>query len=77
MRGLIRSHDKARISPAQDRIIYDVDGQFYADAQGFDHHPRPNPLRDDGWLYSSFGLIWAQYGHTYLRAMDERRKGRR
>ncbi len=67
---LIRSRDKAWITPGVDRIIYDVGGQFDADAQVFDHHQRPNPLRDDGQPYSSFGLIWAQYGKDYLRAMD-------
>ncbi len=67
---LIRSRDKAWITPGDDRIIYDVGGQFDAAAQVFDHHQRPNPLREDGQPYSSFGLIWAQYGRDYLRAMD-------
>lgn len=67
---LIRSRDEAWITPGEDRIIYDVGGQFDADAQIFDHHQRPNPLREDGQPYSSFGLIWARYGHDYLRAMD-------
>lgn len=67
---LTRSRDKAWITPANDRIVYDVGGQFDAEAQIFDHHQRPNPLREDGQPYSSFGLIWAQYGHDYLRAMD-------
>ncbi len=67
---LVRSRDKAWISPGEDRIIYDVGGQFDAAAQIFDHHQRPNPLREDGQPYSSFGLVWAQYGRQYLRAMD-------
>lgn len=67
---LIRSRDKAWITPAEDRIIYDVGGQFDAAAQIFDHHQRPNPLRDDGQPYSSFGLIWAQYGRDYLKALE-------
>lgn len=68
--ALIRSRDKAWITPGSDRIIYDVGGQFDAAAQIFDHHQRPNPLRDDGQPYSSFGLIWAQYGRDYIAAMD-------
>ncbi|MCR8827659.1 MYG1 family protein [Pseudosulfitobacter koreensis] len=68
--ALIRSRDKAWITPGSDRIIYDVGGQFDAAAQIFDHHQRPNPLREDGQPYSSFGLIWAQYGRDYLAAMD-------
>ena len=67
---LVRSRDKAWISPAQSRIIYDVGGDFDAGAQIFDHHQRPNPLREDGQPYSSFGLIWAHYGRDYLAALD-------
>ena len=44
--ALIRSRDKAWVTPAKDRIIYDVGGDFNAAAQIFDHHQRPNPLRD-------------------------------
>ncbi|TDE34817.1 MYG1 family protein [Antarcticimicrobium sediminis] len=67
---IVRSRDKGWITPAEDRIIYDVGGEFDATAQIFDHHQRPNPLREDGQPYSSFGLIWAHYGRDYLRAMD-------
>ncbi|WP_372988583.1 MYG1 family protein [Sulfitobacter sp.] len=67
---LVRTRDKDWVTPAQDRIIYDVGGQFDADLQIFDHHQRPNPLRDNGQPLSAFGLIWAQYGRDYLRAMD-------
>lgn len=67
---LTRTRDKAWITPAADRIIYDVGGDFSAEAQIFDHHQRPNPLREDGQPYSSFGLVWAHYGRDYLRAMD-------
>lgn len=68
--AVIRSRDKAWITPQADRIIYDVGGEFDAAAQIFDHHQRPNPLRLDGQPYSSFGLIWAHYGRAYLHAMD-------
>lgn len=67
---MIRSRDKAWITPGAGRIIYDVGGQFDAGERIFDHHQRPNPLRENGQPYSSFGLIWAQYGRDYLRAMD-------
>jgi uncharacterized UPF0160 family protein len=67
---LVRSRDRAWITPDEGRIIYDVGGQFDAESRIFDHHQRPNPLRSDGQPYSSFGLIWAQYGHDYLRTMD-------
>lgn len=67
---LVRSRDAKWITPAAERIIYDVGGQFDPAAQVFDHYQRPNPLRKDGQPYSSFGLIWAHYGRDYLRAMD-------
>ena len=53
---LIRSRDAQQIEPAAGRIIYDVGGQFDAELGIFDHHQRPNPLRQDGQPYSSFGL---------------------
>lgn len=67
---IVRSRDKAWITPAADRIIYDVGGQFDVAGQIFDHHQRPNPLREDGQPYSSFGLVWAHYGRAYLKAME-------
>ena len=66
---VLRTRDKAWITPNADRIIYDVGGDFNANAQIFDHHQRPNPLRDDGQPFSSFGLIWAHFGRDYLKAM--------
>lgn len=65
---LVRSRDAAWITPAPDRIIYDVGRQFDPAAGIFDHHQLPGPLRADGQPYSSFGLIWAAYGRDYLRA---------
>ncbi|WP_417259468.1 MYG1 family protein [Celeribacter sp.] len=67
---VMRSRDRQWITPAADKIIYDVGGDYSAEAQIFDHHQRPNPLREDGQPYSSFGLIWAHYGRDYLTAMD-------
>lgn len=67
---VLRSRDRAALTPSAEKIIYDVGGAFDADAQIFDHHQRPGPLRIDGQPYSSFGLIWAHYGHAYLAAMD-------
>lgn len=67
---LIRTRDAEITSPGAGKIIYDV-GRDYDVEQGiFDHHQRPNPLREDGQPYSSFGLIWRHFGHEYLRALD-------
>ena len=67
---LRRTRDRDWITPAADKIIYDVGGDYNADAQIFDHHQRPGPLRPDDQPYSSFGLIWAHYGRDYLAALD-------
>ncbi len=66
---LQRSRDKQWVTPALDKIIYDVGGKYDGEAQIFDHHQRPGPMREDGQPYSSFGLIWAHYGRPYLAAM--------
>ncbi|MBO0345940.1 MYG1 family protein [Roseibium sp. CAU 1637] len=67
---LKRSRDRQLIAPAAEKIIFDVGGAFDAEAQIFDHHQRPGPLREDEQPFSSFGLIWAHYGRAYLAAMD-------
>lgn len=67
--ALMRSRAADWISPAPDRIIYDVGGKYDADLQIFDHHQRGAPLRPDGQPYSSFGLIWQHFGRAYLLAM--------
>ncbi|MBU2867226.1 MYG1 family protein [Pacificibacter marinus] len=66
---LLRTRDRQWITPGADKIIYDVGGAYDVAAQIFDHHQRPGPLRDDEQPYSSFGLIWAQYGRDYLAAL--------
>ncbi len=65
-----RTRDKAWIAPDEGRIICDVGGDFDAAAQIFNHHQRLNSLRENGQPYCSFGLIWAQYGRDYWRAVD-------
>jgi uncharacterized UPF0160 family protein len=58
------------LTPAADKIIYDVGGDYVADAQIYDHHQRPNPKREDDQPFSSFGLIRLHYGQEYLAALD-------
>jgi uncharacterized UPF0160 family protein len=66
---LIRTRDDAITTPGAGKIIYDVGRHYDAEAGIFDHHQRPNPLRDSGQPYSSFGLIWKHFGYDYLRAL--------
>jgi uncharacterized UPF0160 family protein len=63
---IVRSRAPDWITPASDRIIYDVGGAYDATQQIFDHHQRGAPLREDGQPYSSFGLVWKHYGRAYL-----------
>jgi len=65
---LVRSRASEWITPAADRIIYDVGGSYDVDLHIFDHHQRGAPLREDGRPYSSFGLIWKHFGRAYLAA---------
>lgn len=67
---LLRSRDYDVITPGEGKIIYDVGRDYDPDQGIFDHHQRPNPVREDGQPYSSFGLIWKHFGHQYLRALD-------
>lgn len=66
---IVRSRAAEWITPAPDRVIYDVGGAYDANLGIFDHHQRGAPLRDDGNPYSSFGLIWKHYGRDYLKAI--------
>lgn len=65
-----RSRDAGWITPGEGKIIYDVGRDYDPEAQIFDHHQRPNPLREDGQPFSSFGLIWKHYGRDYLRTLS-------
>jgi uncharacterized UPF0160 family protein len=67
---LLRSRDRQWVTPGAEKIIYDVGGAYDCEAQIFDHHQRPGPLRDDDHPFSSFSLIWAHYGRAYLAAME-------
>ena len=66
---IIRSRAPEWITPGRDRIIYDVGGAYDPAARIFDHHQRGAPLRDDGQPFSSFGLVWRQFGRNYLSAL--------
>jgi uncharacterized UPF0160 family protein len=67
---IVRSRAPEWITPAPDRIIYDVGGAYDAEINIFDHHQRGAPLRDDGQPYSSFGLIWKHFGRDYIASFD-------
>lgn len=63
---IVRSRKPDWITPSEDRIIYDVGGQYSPKMRIFDHHQRNAPQREDGKPFSSFGLIWKHFGNDYL-----------
>jgi uncharacterized UPF0160 family protein len=65
---LLRSRERQWVTPAIDKIIYDVGGAYDTEQQIFDHHQHPSPLREDGQPFSSFGLIWAHVSDGHRRA---------
>ncbi|MGV3577058.1 MAG: MYG1 family protein [Devosia sp.] len=67
---IVRTRAPEWITPAPDRIIYDVGGAYDAEARIFDHHQRGAPLRDDGQPYSSFGLVWKHFGRDYIASFN-------
>ena len=51
-------------SVSQSAIIYDI-------GRGkFDHHQVDAKKRENGITYSSFGLLWNEFGKDYLTKMD-------
>ncbi|TNJ41278.1 MYG1 family protein [Phaeobacter sp. B1627] len=67
---IVRSREECWITPAPDRVIYDVGRAYDPEAGVFDHHQKDAPLREDGQPYSSFGLIWRHFGRDYLQALS-------
>src|SRR5690606_8939833 len=63
---IVRSRAPEWITPAPDRIIYDVGGAYDAEARVFDHPQRGAPQREDGPPYSPFGLVWKHFGRDYI-----------
>lgn len=59
---IVRSRDAETLAACD--VLVDVGGTFDAATGRFDHHQRegaPSP-RENGVKFSSFGLVWAQYG---------------
>ena len=65
--SILRTRDERIIqSHADISIIFDV-GRSYDPERGlFDHHMNGAATRENGVIYSSFGLVWKHFGHAYL-----------
>jgi len=67
---LIRTRDGELIANAD--IVVDVGGEYNPDTGRFDHHQRGGAgERANGIPYSSFGLIWQQYGLTICQGNQD------
>ena len=68
---LVRTRDAERIRSLDGQaIIFDVGGVNDPSRMMFDHHMRGAETRENGVIYSSFGLIWRQFGERYVRSID-------
>lgn len=72
---LVRTRDVAILNAAMTQnaqktpttIVFDVGGTFDPHRELFDHHQPEAPVREDGTPYSSFGLVWARHGRTWIK----------
>ena len=58
---LIRLSEIPKDVDCKNKIIYDIGGGR------FDHHQINADIRENGIKYSSFGLLWKEYGRIYLK----------
>jgi len=69
---LVRTRDEAVIATAD--YVVDVGGVYDPADNRFDHHQRGRAgARDNGVLYSSFGLVWKKFGPGVVEALGVRR----
>jgi uncharacterized UPF0160 family protein len=57
---VIRSRDEAVIATGD--IVYDVGKVFDSSKGRYDHHQVQAGTRENGIVYSAFGLLWREYG---------------
>lgn len=66
--SITRTRDAKLIENGADFVI-DVGGVYDRGRGLFDHHQENPPVRNDGTPYSSFGLVWNEYGLEYIKAL--------
>lgn len=60
---VVRSRDPQVLDSAD--LVLDVGGVYDVAKQRFDHHQLSSGARDNGVLFSAFGLLWKEYGLRY------------
>lgn len=63
---IIRTRDLEKINQAD--IAYDVGRICDPSVLRFDHHQNGAPMRSNGIAYSSFGLVWREFGEKYCES---------
>lgn len=67
-----RTRDEDRLARAD--IVLDVGGVFDPEHRRFDHHQLSSGARENGILYSAFGLLWQHYGLEFCGGNEEVRQ---
>ena len=68
---VIRTRDPLVIKEAD--IVFDVGGEYDSSKNKFDHHqPGGAGKRENGIEYSSFGLVWKQFGEEVSGSVETR-----
>ena len=60
---VVRTRDPEVLATAD--VVLDVGGVYDVETRRFDHHQLSSGARDNGILYSAFGLLWQHYGKEY------------
>ncbi len=61
--NIVRTRDPELVRGGVDTVVVDVGGTFDRGRRLFDHHQQGRAgSRENGILYSSFGLVWGHYG---------------
>ena len=65
---IVRTRDKALMTPSETRILVDVGDKYDPAAGQYDHHQKQGKRepRSNRIPYSGFGLIWEAYGREYI-----------
>ncbi len=51
--------------------VCDIGGIYDVEKKRFDHHQKGSPVRENGIPYSSFGLIWKEYGKEICQKINK------
>lgn len=74
---IVRTRDPSVIEAAG--LVFDVGREYDPSRLRFDHHQPGAPVRPNGIAYSTFGLLWMEFGEAYCggdedvaKAVDQR-----